>query len=290
MAESAVANLRRDRALEEVTARLCALGVEVILLKGAALRRERPELAGRFECDADLLVAPEHVARARQALAALGFRPQHEEEGAAEHDAHPFHLACQRDGAVLELHWDLDAASPAGFLERLWQRRRPLAPGVALLAPEHQLLFGCLHLSRHAFLAGLRWLADLRRLLPVDAEVRARFEAEARIWPRRAVYCPLWLLASLGVRETPPLLGDLTATPVDRQLLRPVLVHLLLAEPWLGLPSWRQETALRTWLFARGRPALAPLLARSAGDGLAARLRELAAPRGASDKKPAAAG
>ncbi|HYH44157.1 MAG TPA: nucleotidyltransferase family protein, partial [Thermoanaerobaculia bacterium] len=71
VAESAVANLRRDRAAAEVIARLAGLGIEVILLKGAALRREVPELAGRFECDTDLLVRPEDVTRSRQALAEL---------------------------------------------------------------------------------------------------------------------------------------------------------------------------------------------------------------------------
>ncbi|HYH44669.1 MAG TPA: nucleotidyltransferase family protein, partial [Thermoanaerobaculia bacterium] len=182
-------------------------------------------------------------------------------------------------------HWDIDAASPAGFVDRLWRRRRPLGGGVALLAPEHQLLFGCLHLSRHAFHAGLRWLADLRRLLPVEPEVRARFESEARVWPRRAVYCPLWLLAALGLRDTPPLTSEPASNPVERQLLLPLLVHLLMAEPWLGLPSWRQEIALRAWLFSPDRPSLTVLLARSAGDGMAARLRD-AGPRGTKPPVP----
>src|SRR4051812_11061040 len=52
----AVDNLRRDEELREGLARLSAGGVPFILLKGSGLRAERPGLAGRFQCDVDVLL------------------------------------------------------------------------------------------------------------------------------------------------------------------------------------------------------------------------------------------
>ena len=119
-----------------------------------------------------------------------------------------------------------------------------------VLAPEHQLLVACLHLSRHAFCAGLRWLADLKLLLPAPLEVRGRFVEEARAWPQRAVYCPLWLLALQGVPGSEAFPEGLEAGPAERRVLQHLLPPLLLEEPWLGLPAWRGAKALHAWLFS----------------------------------------
>jgi hypothetical protein len=258
-----VDNLRRDEELREALARLEAAGIPLILLKGSALRAERPGLAGRFQCDVDALLRREDLERAEAILRQLGFQIDESyldrERLLAEH----FHLGYQRRGATLELHWDVDVVSPPGFTERLWERSRVIKGNsegkregglagrtVRVLAPEHQLLVACLHLSRHAFCGGLRWLSDLRLYLPVSADVWRRFVIESRGWPARAVHCPLWLLAEQGVVGSGSYPDLLEAGPAERRLLRHLVIPLLLAEPWLGLPAWRGAEALHAWLFS----------------------------------------
>lgn len=274
----AVDNLRRDEELREALARLDAAGIPLILLKGSALRVERPGLAGRFQCDVDALLRREDLERAESILRQLGFQVDesylNRERLLAEH----FHLGYHRRGATIELHWDVDVVSPPGFTERLWENSRVVEDEgeiadrtVRVLAPEHQLLVACLHLSRHAFHGGLRWLSDLRLYLPLTADVEQRFAAEARGWPSRAVYCPLWLLAELGVEGSGSLPDRLEAGPAERRLLRRLLIPLLLSEPWLGLPAWRGEEALRAWLFSER--SLLSLLPATWGKGLLRQLR-----------------
>lgn len=248
-------------------------GIDLILLKGAALRAERPGLAGRFQCDVDVLVRRRDLARAEQLLQEMGFRLDEsylDREGLL--DRH-FHFGYERRGAVVELHWDLDTSSPDGFVDRFWERSRPVERDgrtFRVPAPEHQLLFGCLHLSRHCFRGGLRWLADLKYFLPVSPEVRERFTREAAVWPRRAVYAPLWLLGVCGVEGARGLAGDFPVDRVERLVLRRLLAALLADEPWLGLPSWRAADALHRWLFSE-QPLL-PLLAGVSREGLVERL------------------
>jgi hypothetical protein len=251
---AAVDNLRRDRELSDALGRLADEGIEAILLKGSALRLVRPGLAGRFQCDVDLLLRRPDLERAESLLTGMGFELDEsylDREGLL--DRH-FHLGFERRGAVVELHWDVDTGSPPGFVDRLWEASRPVEGPVEghlrLLSPEHQLLFGCLHLSRHAFRAGLRWLVDLRLQLADGDACAEVFEEEARGWPPRAVRFPLWVLAEHGVPGAARLAGDGGADPMERLLLRRLMVPLLLDEPWLGVPAWRVENALRAWLFS----------------------------------------
>ncbi len=265
----AVDNLRRDEELREGLARLDAAGVPFILLKGSGLRAERPGLAGRFQCDVDILLRREDLGRAEEILAGLGFAVDESYLDRAGMLREHFHLGYQRHGATVELHWDIDVESPAGFTERLWERSRRVdldGGSFRVLAPEHQLLVACLHLSRHAFCGGLRWLADLKLLLPAPPEVRERLVEEARGWPSRAVWCPLWLLALQGVPGAEAFPDALDAGPAERRLLQPLLNALLLEEPWLGLPAWRGAKALHAWLFSDR--SLFSLLPAAWGEGV----------------------
>jgi hypothetical protein len=249
----AVDNLRRDEELREALARLDGEGIPFILLKGSSLRVERPGLAGRFQCDVDVLLRRGDLERAEAILRELGFVLDESYLDRGHLLTDHFHLGYQRRGAAVELHWDVDAISPAGFADRLWERSHAVefdGRTFRVLAPEHQLLVGCVHLSRHAFVGGLRWLADLKLLLPAPEDVRNRFLEEARGWPPRAVYCPLWLLAAHGVPGSDAFPDGLEAGHTERRLLQPLLGALLMAEPWLGLPAWRGEKALRAWLFS----------------------------------------
>lgn len=269
---AAVQNLLRDEELSEALSRLADEGIDLILLKGAALRAERPGLAGRFQCDVDVLVRRPDLERADRLLQDMGFRLGEswlDRQGLL--DQH-FHFGYRRGGAIIELHWDLDTSSPEGFLDRFWERSRLVERDgrtFRVPAPEHQLLFGCLHLSRHSFFGGLRWLADLKYFLPVPADVRDRLAQEAAAWPRRAAYCPLWMLELCGVPGAGEVAGGFDADRVERLVLRRLLVPLLLAEPWLGLPGWRAAKALHEWLFSE--QPLVPLLAEVSREGITSR-------------------
>lgn len=272
VASTAIENLQRDEELAEALALLEAEGIEVLLLKGAALRMERPDVAGRFQCDVDVLVRWRDLDRAESLLREMGFRL---DESFLDHDRlrdRHFHFGYERRGAVVELHWDVDVASPEGFLDRLWGLSRRVerdGRSFRVPSPEHQLLFGCIHLSRHAFFAGLRWLADLRLLL--GGESRARFAREAAFWPRRAAYCPLWMLACCGVPGVEDLAGRLLLDPAERLLLRRLLADVLMADRWMGLPAWRAAKALHEWLFSE--EPLLPLLAGISREGIFRRLQ-----------------
>ncbi|HKI06207.1 MAG TPA: nucleotidyltransferase family protein [Thermoanaerobaculia bacterium] len=278
VAAATVENLRRDAELSGALDRLAEAGIDLIFLKGSALRLVELGRAGRFQCDVDVLLRRPDLERAEALLTGLGFRLDESYLDREDLLRRHFHLGFERRGAVVELHWDVDAASPQGFVERLWDASREVAADGRprrVLSPAHQLLFGCLHLSRHAFRGGLRWLADLKPLLALDAGAAARFGAEAEGWPPRAVRCPLWLLADLGVTEAAALAADGGADPVERALLRRLLVPLLLDEPWMGIPAWRLEHALRAWLFSER--SLPGLLAEASGQGMSGRLRAWAA-------------
>src|ERR1700749_682171 len=69
----AVGKLRRDEELRAGLARLYLGGIPCILLKGSGLRAERPGLAGRFQCDVDVLLRRHDLERAEEILTGLGF-------------------------------------------------------------------------------------------------------------------------------------------------------------------------------------------------------------------------
>jgi hypothetical protein len=258
--EVAVNNLRRDGELAEALARLAEGGVDLLFLKGSALRAGRQGLAGRFQCDVDVLLRRSDLEQAEALLLGLGFRLDESFQCREDLLRNHFHFGYERRGAVIELHWDVDPNSPAGFVDRLWNHSRQVETGegeVRVPSPEHQLLFDCLHLSRHAFVAGLRWLADLNAQLPLSPDLAARFEEEARAWPRRAVYAPLWLLDVYGVPGLEPMAERLGATSLEETLLRSVVECLVVDEPWHGLPAWRAAKALEAWMGSdRAFPAL----------------------------------
>jgi hypothetical protein len=138
---------------ERFLAECARAGVEVVLLKGAALALDLyPDPALRSQGDLDLLVRPGDVRAAVRAAARAGLWPR----------ALPlwwyrlvhFHVKLVPETALLgelELHWALH--HPARLLtvhaEELFERRRPAPSGAATLDPLDRLLHLVTHLASH---------------------------------------------------------------------------------------------------------------------------------------------
>jgi hypothetical protein len=139
---------------------LTQAGVDVILLKGADLRlRVYESPADRPMLDLDLLIRKSHLAQALQALGQLGYTrnrffndrcPGYWEHFGNELTLNPPDV----NGLQVDLHWAIweiadfyRLSSPA-----LWQRSLKVSYQglpVKLLAPEHALIYLCLHALSH---------------------------------------------------------------------------------------------------------------------------------------------
>ena len=204
--DTATLNALRLAEWEEVVGHLAARGIEVLVLKGAALAEGLyDEIAVRPMEDLDLLVRREGVTAARAALAERGYAPLKEEHftGAAEEFESQVSLE-RRDAAtgmryICELHWHL-LDSP--FYQRTmpldwcWQSAVPLLLGgveAQTLGAEARLLHLCAHQALHHHGVGLLWACDIDRALRQDAGrldwdlIIARTREYRLVLPLRAV-------------------------------------------------------------------------------------------------------
>jgi hypothetical protein len=167
-----VRNLANHAELRRVGEALAAHGVPAVALKGTHLAlRLFDAIDGRQTRDIDVLVPPREVARARDVLRDLGYRP-HDVAGVPL-DAHPFHGAPWVRRAlpldtVVELHWGLEDPRVArvdyGLLWRRILAHRREQDGLLALPSEECLLFLALHAVKSTR-GLLRLLADIDRLL-----------------------------------------------------------------------------------------------------------------------------
>lgn len=154
-------------------------GVEVILLKGAAL------IAGLYHdpglrpmADLDLLVRPEAAPTAMTVLQMAGYRPVEAEVAPGATLAYESQVVFLKPHPVplgIELHWHL-LDSPhyqrRVDMDWFWQTRRPTTiAGLAanILGPAAQLLHLCAHLWLHHRGQGLLWQFDIVALLAATA-------------------------------------------------------------------------------------------------------------------------
>ncbi len=164
-------NLLRFHRLEKVLQRLAEAGIDVILLKGAALAEVvYGNLALRPMCDFDLLVHETDVEGTLRILVALGYeRPYGEFRPGfirAFRNQIMMSKADDTETRPIEIHWRLLAplhyqrAIPGDWL---WQTAYPARLGAApvrILSPEAQVL----HLSGHLLQHGGYEKANLRQL------------------------------------------------------------------------------------------------------------------------------
>ena len=219
-----------ENELAHIVAALAAVGVPVMLLKGAALGRlvydspvERPLN------DFDLLVPPDQVTVALRALAARGYEAQSlfwlsawQRRYRAE-----VPLICrarERWRLLLELHWALlelpyyiDAIPGAD----IWQNAVPAPglPGAFVPDPATLLLHSCAHAAfHHSHDERLLWLLDVERLLRLPTLDWEIVLARATRWKLSAVLFRRLALAQsrLGASAPPTVMARLAHSAPDR--------------------------------------------------------------------------
>ena len=221
----------RWQALEHALSALAAQGIEVILLKGAALIATLyDEPALRPMDDLDILVSPAQFRAAVACLCERGYRPDHAEpfQGANEMISHhlaltgtvPVKHALELHHALLDLPAALGAAIPVPeLLERAEALTVGAAPARVLCLPD-QLL----HLAAHLALQNpaderLIWYCDLDRLVRREADRLPWDEVLARAERYRMTLALQRVLHRLvALLDTPvpaEVLAQAAALPVD---------------------------------------------------------------------------
>ncbi|HEV3400955.1 MAG TPA: nucleotidyltransferase family protein [Acidimicrobiales bacterium] len=185
--ETAARNLYLLDQLTVIQQALDAEGIRAMPLKGAALvQTVYPEPALRPMRDLDILVAPSMIARAQQAVVALGFRavpPVAGVEGSegwmATHHHHLPALVSPGEVFAVELHHHIVGPSdPSHFeISGFWERARPGENGSRVFpAPEDLLVHVALHFTRNRLwrsdgsmgqLADVAWIVERE---PLDWE------------------------------------------------------------------------------------------------------------------------
>lgn len=190
---------RSEARLEETLQALHAVGVEPVLLKGAALARVLfPSFRDRPMGDIDLLIKRDDAAKALAAARALEWEvvPGFERVDYARH--HHLRPMADRTGAgQLEIHTGLFLPDhPFGALsEAVYRTSRPIPGGRGRVPDDvHLALHACLHLAwSHAMGFGA-WRAfyDLSELVQQDRVDWKRLIDEAGAY--RATSCCYWTL------------------------------------------------------------------------------------------------
>lgn len=220
-------NLAVDRITIGVLAALTGKGVEAILLKGPTHARwlYEPEHARTYS-DTDLLVAPDAVGPAEEALAELGFElpPIYSDD---ERPGYEHAWVRRADGARVDLHWSLVGinADPQQAWEVLAAECTSFelhGTKVSALAENARALHVALHAAQHGSELGSA-IDDLERAAQLERTIWERayelagrldavasFSAGLRIDPNGAIVAD-----SLGVTDTIPTDVALRASAVS---------------------------------------------------------------------------
>ncbi len=210
-----------DQELAAVTAALAGAGLDVLLLKGAALGRTvYASTAERPAGDLDLLIRSQQAEQARRILEDLGYRAsglywlsRWQRRYRAEL---PMHRQAEDGSRVLvELHWALVEAPfyiDAIPLDGVWRHAQPAAqlPGAGVPDPATLLIHCCAHLAlHHSQDMRLFWLLDVDRL--------ARWPALD--WDAALAQAGQWRL-DLAVSRIVQRAAALFGTPLPEAVLR----------------------------------------------------------------------
>lgn len=261
----AFVGMLQQRQLAGVAAALASAGIEPLVLKGYALADlVYPDPLTRPSADLDVLVRPDQVTAAGQALVRMGCTLPGEDTVAVQL-ANAYDLPVSLppmagQATLLELHWNL---APRGLFAldlELWRARAErfqVAGQPALrFSPEDMLLHLALHMRKHRYV-GLRWLVDVAELLrlgatrPLDWQYIAGSARSAGLTV--LLYTSLALAGRLlEAPVAPALLADLRPAAWRRRLLHATLDQdALLAPLEREDAGWTQLAPLEILLIDR---------------------------------------
>jgi hypothetical protein len=240
-------------------------------LKGAALvETVYPDPAQREMLDLDILVPPERIACATQALVPLGYRPLPSPDAPPRislqlepHEHHGPALVGEEHLVAVELHHHITISGEGSRfeLDEMWERARPAPFGPHLLpSPEDLLLHVSLHFTRNRMGGSYRQrqtggalgqICDVARIVEREsvrwdalAESARRYRLEAR------VFLALFAARELGVPVPHAALAELQPPGFDPGLgRRLVTLRVLRADDHLPVRTLR-------WMFAPTREVL----------------------------------
>lgn len=219
---------RRD--IRELGSTLGSAGIEIMLLKGAALNVNAYPDANRLMSDVDIAVPRNQLSQAVEALERAGWRANFRNLDLLPMVTH----ACQfyRGDSQLDLHWEFFHGRPLdpAIMADIWQSARTtVLDGIhyRLLSPECSLVHTCEHGLRYNPTPPMRWLAD------AFFQIR---NGGALDW--HALHA---LAARLGLSRH----VGLTLKYLARTLQQPEAIEALRRLPhWDGAPWSRAELAL----------------------------------------------
>jgi len=175
-ATNTLRNARLRKQLVQAVGVLNGVGIVPLLFRGALslVDGTLPALGDRWMADLDMLIGPESLPAAVEALRSIGYRP---ESGRPFLRPHSLPLIRKRSAGVLELHVSVGSPPIPSLLptELAWTESTELTVAggrVRALAPTHQLLSNVLHSAvedRNHAVGGLplRQLLTLSRLARV---------------------------------------------------------------------------------------------------------------------------
>ena len=256
---------KRVERFSQVLDRLCDAGIDVCLLKGAALGPSiYNDLHYKRMNDVDVLFHRTDGDRLFDILRDLGFRTI--DAGAPKAGSHhSLPWFCPTTRTVLGIHWNLVSQKKHPISEdALWQNMQPCFyndRSTYVLCPEMALLHQCIHLP---FLkTGLRELADVCHLVQRSTVNWERFYALAADWRAEAkVYRVLSLAHSLSPLREGALFPDAMERRVGRRvqcetssriaiLLNSRTTQVTEIERFFMLYTLTKNGAEKRWAFAQ---------------------------------------
>jgi len=221
-----IENRRRFHAVRPVLEALAAAGVDIVILKGAALLRFYDGDAGlRPMSDVDVLVRTPDTERAVTVLDSLGYRPAGCAPESLERYARQ-HLpgwSMVADGRPeIDLHWHVLHQSRAATADdAFWEAAEPLElEGLRLkrLSATDQLLHACAHGLERDERGNLRWVTDAMAIVRGAAAAldwqRLRAQAAAHRLVPQLRQCLRYLATAFDAPIPESLLRALDREPV----------------------------------------------------------------------------
>ena len=217
--QSAARNMKLYHELGKVLGKLRQDDIPVIALKGAHLAEiVYGNIALRPMGDVDLLVRKEDLGRVEEILLGMGYLPAECNRQISTDNCH-FVYKLAGKGLSVEVHW---AFMPSNYrfeidMDGVWERSRPCVLAgveVSVLCPEDQLLYLCLHTSKHLFDdMGLKPLYDISSVI--------RHYGEEMDWNQVQSRCEQWgTEKSVYVALT--LAGEIFGVTVPNDLMKAV--------------------------------------------------------------------